>query len=69
VLPLGPKGPVARNGRGATPWGRTIGLSPKRVPTLYHPPTWRARASLLIWVITFDLSSMGDSTSSKITPA
>jgi len=46
-----------------------VGLSLKRVPTRYHPPTWRARASLLVWVITFDLSGMGDPTSSKLLPA
>jgi hypothetical protein len=29
-----------------------------------QPPTWRTRVSLFVWIITFDLSSMGDPTSS-----
>ena len=30
-------------------------------------PTWRTRVSLLVWVITFDLSGKGDPTSSYAT--
>jgi hypothetical protein len=30
-----------------------------------QPPTWRTRVSLFVWVITFDLSSMGGPTSSS----
>jgi hypothetical protein len=30
-------------------------------------PTWRARVSLLVWIIPFDLSGMGGSTSSYAT--
>jgi hypothetical protein len=29
-----------------------------------QPPTWRTRVSLFVWVITLDLSGMGDPTSS-----
>jgi hypothetical protein len=32
-----------------------------------QPPTWRARVSLFVWIITFDLSGMGDPTSSYAT--
>jgi hypothetical protein len=32
-----------------------------------QPPTWRARVSLFVWIITFDLSSMGDPTNSCAT--
>jgi len=32
-----------------------------------QPPTWRTRVSLFIWVITFDLSGLGDSASSYAT--
>ena len=32
-----------------------------------QPPTWRARVSLLVWVITLDLSSKGDPASSCTT--
>ena len=28
--------------------------------TYAHPPTWRTRLSLFVWVITFDLSGLGD---------
>jgi hypothetical protein len=34
---------------------------------LAQPPTWRARVSLLVWVISFDLSGMGGPTSSYAT--
>jgi hypothetical protein len=34
---------------------------------LAQPPTWRARVSLLVWVIPFDLSGMGAPTSSYAT--
>jgi hypothetical protein len=34
---------------------------------LAHPPTWRTRVSLLVWIIPFDLSGMGDPTSSYAT--
>jgi hypothetical protein len=30
-------------------------------------PTWRTRVSLFVWVITFDLSGMGDPASSYAT--
>lgn len=30
-----------------------------------QPPTWRTRMSLFVWVITFDLSDVGDPTSSN----
>jgi hypothetical protein len=33
----------------------------------HQPPTWRARVSLFVWIITFDLSGMGDPTSSYTT--
>jgi hypothetical protein len=32
-----------------------------------QPPTWRARVFLYVWIITVDLSGMGDSTSSYAT--
>jgi hypothetical protein len=32
-----------------------------------QPPTWKARVSLFVWIITFGLSGMGDSTSSYAT--
>jgi hypothetical protein len=32
-----------------------------------QPPTWSARVSLFVWIITFDLSGMGDPTSSYAT--
>jgi hypothetical protein len=32
-------------------------------PSTLHPPTWRARVSLFVWIIAFDLSGMGDPTS------
>jgi hypothetical protein len=32
-----------------------------------QPPTWRAKVSLFVWIITFDLSGMGDPTSSYAT--
>ena len=32
-----------------------------------RPATWRARVSLLVWVITFDLSGKGDPASSYAT--
>jgi hypothetical protein len=32
-----------------------------------QPPTWRARVSLFVWIITFDLAGMGDPTSSYAT--
>jgi hypothetical protein len=32
-----------------------------------QPPTWRAKVSLFVWIITFDLSDMGDPTSSYTT--
>ena len=32
-----------------------------------HPPTWRTRVSLSVWVITFDLSGLGDPASSYVT--
>jgi hypothetical protein len=32
-----------------------------------EPPTWRARVSLFVWIVTFDLSSMRDPTSSYAT--
>ena len=32
-----------------------------------HPPTWRTRVSLSVWVITFDLSCLGDPASSYAT--
>jgi hypothetical protein len=32
-----------------------------------QPPTWRARVSLFVWIITFALSAMGDPTSSYAT--
>jgi hypothetical protein len=32
-----------------------------------QPPTWRARVSLFVWIITFDLSGMGNPTSSYAT--
>jgi hypothetical protein len=32
-----------------------------------QPPTWRARVSLFVWIVTFDLSGMGDRTSSYAT--
>ena len=28
-----------------------------------QPPTWRTRVSLFVWVITFDLSGLGDTAS------
>jgi hypothetical protein len=31
------------------------------------PPTWRARVSLFAWIITFELSGIGDPTSSYAT--
>jgi hypothetical protein len=31
---------------------------------LAQPPTWRTRVSLLVWMIPFDLSGLGDPTSS-----
>jgi ABC-type transport system involved in cytochrome c biogenesis permease subunit len=34
---------------------------------LVQPPTWRTRVSLLVWIIPFDLSGMGDPTSSYAT--
>jgi hypothetical protein len=34
-----------------------------------NPTTWRARVSLFVWIITFDLSGMGDATSSYTTAA
>jgi hypothetical protein len=34
---------------------------------LAQPPTWRTRVSLLVWIIPFDLSGMGGSTSSYAT--
>jgi len=36
---------------------------------LLGPPSWRARVSLLVWAITFELSGIGDPTSSKLPPA
>jgi hypothetical protein len=41
-----------------TGWGRQLHA---------QPPTWRTRVSLFVWIITFDLSSMGDPTSSYAT--
>jgi hypothetical protein len=32
-----------------------------------QPPTWRTRVSLFVWVITFDMSGMGDPASSYAT--
>jgi hypothetical protein len=32
-----------------------------------QPPTWRTRVSLFVWIITFDLSGMGDPASSYAT--
>jgi hypothetical protein len=32
-----------------------------------QPPTWRARVSLFVWLLPFDLSGLGDSTSSYAT--
>ena len=32
-----------------------------------NPPTWRTRMSLFVWVITFDLSGLGDPASSYAT--
>ena len=32
-----------------------------------QPPTWRTRVSLFVWVITFDLSGLGDPASSYAT--
>jgi hypothetical protein len=32
-----------------------------------QPPTWRTRVSHFVWIITFDLSGMGDPTSSYAT--
>ena len=32
-----------------------------------QPPTWRTRVSIFVWVITFDLSSLGDPASSYAT--
>jgi hypothetical protein len=34
---------------------------------MHQPPTWRTRLSLFVWVITFDLSDMGDPASSYAT--
>jgi hypothetical protein len=34
---------------------------------LAQPPTWRTRVSLLVWIIPFDLSGLGDPTSSYAT--
>jgi hypothetical protein len=31
------------------------------------PPTWKAKVSLFVWLIIFDLSGMGDPTSSYTT--
>jgi hypothetical protein len=32
-----------------------------------QPPTWMAMVSIFVWIITFDLSGMGDPTSSYAT--
>jgi hypothetical protein len=37
------------------------------VSPMPQPPTWRTRVSLFDWVITFDLSGMGDPASSYTT--
>jgi hypothetical protein len=34
---------------------------------LAQPPPWSTRVSLLVWIIPFDLSGLGDSTSSYAT--
>jgi hypothetical protein len=34
---------------------------------LAQPPTWRTRVSLLVWIIPFNLSGLGDPTSSYAT--
>jgi hypothetical protein len=50
-------------------WGfLNIGFSPRWG---HHPhaqsPTWRTRVSLFVWIITFDLSGLGDPASSCVT--
>jgi hypothetical protein len=37
------------------------------VSPIPQPPTWRTSVSLFVWVITFDLSGMGDTASSYAT--
>jgi len=34
---------------------------------IHQPPTWRTRVSLLVWVITLDVSGMGGPTTSYAT--
>jgi hypothetical protein len=60
--------PLCRGFRGLISGFETFVFFTVRGPQpLAQPPTWRTRVSLSVWIIPFDLSGLGDPTSSYAT--